>query len=138
MFWVFATLIESSVLSYELMVQALTVDEKDKFIQQSYRFGLLFGIPRSRIPNDWAAFMAYNAQMWSSEVVTVGKAGRQLKTFLMQPPHWLFSPLMSWVDVSTGLLLPPRIRRDYGMDVGILGQIEHILMHDGDGFSMHL
>ena len=73
--------------------------------------------------------MQYNARMWSSETLTVGRAGMKLKHFLFQPPSLIFMPLMHWVHTTTGFLLPPRISRQYNMLPGRFAWIVFVLTY---------
>ena len=46
--WVAATLLDSSVVAYELFVEPLSAGEKEQLYQQAKCFGQLFGIPEKR------------------------------------------------------------------------------------------
>ena len=46
--WVAATLLDSSVVAYELFIEPLSAEEKEQLYQQAKRFGQLFGIPEKR------------------------------------------------------------------------------------------
>ena len=46
--WVAATLLDSSVVAYELFVEPLSAEEKEQLYQQAKCFGQLFGIPEKR------------------------------------------------------------------------------------------
>jgi len=54
--WVAATLLDSSVVAYELFIEPLSAEEKEQFYQQAKRCGQLFGIPEQRYPGSWANF----------------------------------------------------------------------------------
>lgn len=116
--WVHATLWDSAVQAYELVVRKLSNDEKDRYYEETKRFALLFGIPRDALPPDWASFLAYNRRMWESDEVVVGDAAREIASFLFTPPEKILTPVTAFAKVLTAGLLPPRIRAGFGLKFG--------------------
>jgi uncharacterized protein (DUF2236 family) len=55
--WVFATLAESSIMMYEMMVEPLTAAEKDTYYREQVQFMLLFGVRPDAFPPTWEQFM---------------------------------------------------------------------------------
>ena len=41
----------------------LILDEREQYYAESKRIAALFGIPSAGLPQDWAAFSRYNAEM---------------------------------------------------------------------------
>lgn len=117
--WVQATLIETSVKVYELMMRPLSLWEKDAYYEESKKFGALFGIPPSAAPSDWTAFKKYVDEKFApgSEVV-VGGPAREMAHYLMQAPVPGLGLAMKWYETMTAVLLPERIREEYGFKVG--------------------
>jgi len=72
--WVHATLWDTALLSYALVLPALTQEELDLYYAESRLFATLFGIPEQRLPPDWTAFSAYIAAMAESNTLTVTDA----------------------------------------------------------------
>lgn len=64
--WVYATMIEYSVLSYELFVRRLTDQEKERHYQFVRRIAPVWGLSPAHMPADWRAFMQYYRHMVQS------------------------------------------------------------------------
>lgn len=118
LFWVHATLLDTAVLMYELVVRDLSYAEKDRYYTETRRFAQLFGIPDSVMPRDWAAFEAYNRRMWDSQQLAVGEPALQLRRFLFAAPRPTHRPLFRWVEVMTAGIMPDRLREQYELPWG--------------------
>ena len=116
--WVWATLIETSVLTYEIGVAPLSRAEKDAYCREALRFTRLFGIPDALVPADWAAFEAYFARTIASSELAVGRPAAEIARFLLASPNAPARPLMRWYRSITVGLLPPRLRGEFGMRFG--------------------
>jgi uncharacterized protein (DUF2236 family) len=113
--WVYATLLETSVMAYEIGIAELSLAEKDAFYRDMRRAGWLFGIPDEIFPADWTAFKAYCARMFASDTLAVGGPAREIAGFLLAAPRPALGPLLRWYENLTAGLLPPRIREGYGL-----------------------
>lgn len=113
--WVHATLIETAVQMYELVVRPLSYEEKNQYWQESAQFARLFGIPDSVLPSTWREFLDYYDDMVASDVISVGEPAREIGKFLFASPRTSFKPLFGWVQVMTAGLLPPRLRGEFGL-----------------------
>jgi len=118
--WVHATLVETAVQVYDLLVRPLDDAERDRYYQDSKRFAKLFGIPERITPPDWPAFLEYYRSMLDSDVIRVGGPARELARFLFAAPHTMQRPLFGWLEIMTAGLLPERLRREFGFDFGSL------------------
>jgi uncharacterized protein (DUF2236 family) len=116
--WVYATLVETSLQVYDLIVRPLDDEERERYYGESKRFARLFGISDRVLPRDWAAFTAYYAHMIESPVIQVGAPARELSTFLFRPPYRAQGPLFRWAEVMTAGLLPERLRSGFGLRWG--------------------
>jgi uncharacterized protein (DUF2236 family) len=122
--WVYATLVDTSVQVYELVIGRLSAAERDQYLAESHRFAALFGIPPSLLPGTWAAFESYVARMLASDTLAVGTPARTMGAFLMAPPsdsRWPLQPhraAMRWYATMTAALLPARFREAYGLSFG--------------------
>lgn len=117
--WVQATLIHTSVQVFELVVRPLSRWEKDAYYEDSKKFGLLFGIPEDQAPPDWPSFERYVDEMVApGSAIAVGRPAREMAHYLMQPPKPGLGPVMHWYETMTAVLLPERIRAEYGFTVG--------------------
>lgn len=114
--WVHATLVETSAMAYGLVLPPLSVEERERYWAESRLFAGLFGLKRSDLPADWAAFADYNAAMAQSDILTVSDAARELAGQIfagarrwLRPPRW-------YLALSVGML-PERLRAGFGFDV---------------------
>lgn len=55
--WVWATLIETSILFFELCVRFLSKSEKEEYYQQQKEFVRFFGVSPKSVPATWDLFM---------------------------------------------------------------------------------
>ncbi|MAA58888.1 MAG: hypothetical protein CMK79_01950 [Pseudomonadales bacterium] len=119
MIWVSATLWDTLVRMYEEYEEPLTDNEKAQFYEEIKLFNMMFGIPESAMPRDWAAFVDYNETMWYSPQLTVTENAKALKEDLFNQNSILLAfPL--WVqEVATAVNLPAPVREQYDMDYGL-------------------
>lgn len=115
--WVYATLIDSSLLAYELVLPALTQVERERYYAESRQAAALFGIPSECLPPDWAGFETYINSTLQSDRIAVTSATRQMAQRLqdgaglaMKPPFWYRS--------LTSELLPARLRNEFKFSFG--------------------
>ncbi len=120
--WVHATLWETSVQIYELIMRPLSLAEKDAYWDETKRFAALFGIPGELVPPDWRAFEEYWQRMLASNAIHVSAAGRELAVLLLRPPVWWLGPPWEWLRLMTARLLPPRLRAEFALPFGPLEQ----------------
>src|SRR5262245_53022611 len=113
--WVHATLWDTSMRMYEMLVEPVGPSDKERFYTETKLFAHLFGIPDSALPPDWSAFTAYNERMWQSEQLTVTPAARDLTALPFTPLNPLLAPATRWLGTITAATLPARLRHDYGL-----------------------
>lgn len=113
--WVYATLVETSVLVYERCVRPLSDEDKEAYYRESWRFAALFGVSPAVLPPTWADFLAYNQRMWTSDVLAVGKPAMEMRQFLFSGPQWFRRPLFRWLEIMTAGLMPPELRQAYAL-----------------------
>ena len=118
--WVHATLWETSLEIFEMVVRPLSAAEKDAYWEETKRFAALFGIPDELMPPDWPAFRRYWDGMLASDVIRVSPTARDLADFLLRAPAWWLEPAWQWLRVMTARLLPPRLRAEFGLGFGPL------------------
>ncbi|MEZ4445714.1 MAG: oxygenase MpaB family protein [Polyangiaceae bacterium] len=111
--WVYATLHDSSVLAYETVVRPLDAEERARYLRESHRFALLFGIPERLLFDRWRDFADYNARMWSWLEVT--PTARGIAEALLTPRAPALRPMFRWYRIMTAGLLPPPIREGFGL-----------------------
>lgn len=110
--WVYATLVDSALLAYELVLPRLTEPEREQYYRESQTMAALFGIPRDCLPPDWPSFQRYFTATLQSHTVGVSSGARQLAQQLqagaglvMRPPYWY--------RALTTHLLPERLRHEF-------------------------
>ena len=114
MVWVHATLWETSIKMYELVVGPLTPAEKEAYYQETRLFAYCFGIPDSALPDNWNEFLEYNETMWNSDILKVEKDAEEIADFLFkfQP---ILQPALNHYKVITSMMMPERIREEYNL-----------------------
>ena len=115
--WVHATLWDTALMTYALVLGAPARDQRERYYAESRLFAALFGIPGQRLPPDWAASSAYIAAMTESSTLTVTDAARAMAHRLLAGADtWL--PVPSGYKALTAALLPPRLRDAFALPYG--------------------
>jgi uncharacterized protein (DUF2236 family) len=118
--WVHATLWDTSIQVYELVVGELTPEVKAAYYDETKRFAWLFGIPDDILPATWNDFRRYCDGMYASPQLTVSPAAAEMGRFLLDPARTRLGPVWHWYAAVTAALLPERVRQGYGLDYGAL------------------
>jgi uncharacterized protein (DUF2236 family) len=113
--WVFATLVESSLMGFELAFGALEAADREGYYQELSRFARLFGLSRAALPATFADFEVYCARMYEGPVLSVGRPAREIAGFLLSAQGAPLAPAMRWYETLTAGMLPPRLRAEYGL-----------------------
>ena len=121
--WVFATLVDTAVKTYSLLVAPLTRDERERYYAEAKRFGMLFGLSRHTLPNTFADFQSYMRRTLESDLLCVTPFARDLGAFLLDTPAPMLKPLMSGYRMFTSGLMPHDLREAYGLPIGAAQQI---------------
>jgi len=114
LFWVAATLLDSSVVAYELFIEPLSPAEKEQFYRHARRFGQLFGIPVQRYPDSWTDFQSWWQQMLGSDTLTVTDTARGIYRGLLTGT-WFTRVLAPFNYALAAMLLPDRLVESFGM-----------------------
>jgi uncharacterized protein (DUF2236 family) len=115
--WVYATLVESAILAYEFVLPPLSPSEREQYYAESKRMAALFGIPAGALPQDWAAFARYTAEMFDSPRLCVEANSLQLGHSVMSGAGaWLHPP--HWYQALTAFWMPPRLRAAFELPFG--------------------
>jgi uncharacterized protein (DUF2236 family) len=116
MLWVHATLVEASSTVYQRFVRALSGEEQERYYQEMAVVARLFGTPDSVIPRSLAEFRDYFAAQIAGDTITVTSPAREVAAVIFEAR--LPTPMRLLVPahrLSTAGLLPPRLRREYGL-----------------------
>jgi uncharacterized protein (DUF2236 family) len=115
--WVYATLIDSSVMAYDLLLPALTSTERDQYYAESRTSAAFFGIAPDVWPGNWRGFADYMESMYLADTLAVSPVARHLaQQVLSGAGSWLRIP--PWYRALTAHLLPPRLREEFGLAYG--------------------
>ena len=115
--WVHATLTDTALAAYALVLPALTPEERERYYAESRLFAALFGIPQTSLPQDWAAFSGYMEAMVQSTTLTVTDPARAIAhRLLARTSAWL--PIPASYKALTAELLPPRLRDAFDLCYG--------------------
>ncbi len=114
--WVLASLLYALPRAYELFVGPLSAEERDQFMRDARPLGVLLGTPESIMPRNSAELDRYLEDMLAGGEIAVGETGRRLVRELLRPAWpWFARPLI-WLSALPAVgLLPPSIRRAYGL-----------------------
>jgi uncharacterized protein (DUF2236 family) len=117
--WVYATLADTALVTYDTFVQRLLPRERETFHHEFKLLGELLGISGDRFPSTVPDFDEYLEKMVSSGPVRVDERARELASQVMQPRVRLLSgPVMLPLNVITTGLLAPALREQYGLPWG--------------------
>jgi uncharacterized protein (DUF2236 family) len=113
--WVLATLVDSALLGYKVLVGRLPPDAEPRFWDEAKVFAELLGIPASRLPADVSHFHQWFEEKLRTEVA-VTPLGRELADAILHPEEPLVARWISpVVRILTVGLLPSKVREGYGL-----------------------
>jgi uncharacterized protein (DUF2236 family) len=125
--WVHATLVDSTIVAYDALVESLSADRRERFYAETRPVAPLFGIPDDLVPTDYAAFEAYlRAQTAPAGPVHPTAAAREIAWHILHPPFGPLHPALGWIPRSSSTwtfwpalsLMPEPIRAEYGLGLG--------------------
>jgi uncharacterized protein (DUF2236 family) len=111
--WVWATLVDTSLLVYELFVAALAPDAREAYYAGQRVLARLLGVPAEAVPPTLADFRAWFDGMVASDVLSVGAQGRDIADAVLDPPGGTADA--ATVRLLTAALLPPRLRAGFAL-----------------------
>lgn len=116
--WVWATLVDTSVLVYERCFSRLTAAERDRYLSEQHLFAHLCGVPEGTCPQTWHEFRDYFDAVLERDLrvtLSARAVARSIaKPKLPRPLQPALAP--NWI-LSVGLL-PPALREQYGFAWG--------------------
>ncbi len=128
--WVLATLVDTSLMSYQRFVAPLSPVERGELYQDSLVLAHALGINEETLPQDLVAFQNYMQSMIASQALTVTDQARDLAWEVLKPDvkglQFASARLLRFVTAG---LLPDRFRDSFGLTWGPRRQV---LL---DGFS---
>ena len=114
--WVHATLVESSVLVYQQLVEPLTPAERDRYCDDAAEVAVALGAFPHDVPRSWDAIRVYLERRYESGEIVVGQQALTLAASFVAPggrrlSRALLTPVLSMLAAG---LLPARVRAQYG------------------------
>jgi uncharacterized protein (DUF2236 family) len=115
--WVHATLIDSILLTYQLLVRPLAPEERDRYCAEAAVMEPLLDIPAGLLPRDATELDRYMRDMLGSGRIAITPGSRALARAVLFPPRWrLLWPAFRPVQLITIGLLPAAVRDAYGFE----------------------
>jgi uncharacterized protein (DUF2236 family) len=115
--WVHATLVETALLTHDLVLPALTGSEREQYWMEAKLYAALFGVRPADLPADWTSFTAYVEAMSRSDSLAVSPAARAIAEQIFSgSATGLRVP--GWYRALTAHLLPERLRHEFGFEFG--------------------
>ena len=117
--WVHSTLVRTALYTYEQFMPSLSGSERDAYYRDSKRLGHLLGLKPADLPANYAAFERYYAGMLSSGDLALTPTIATLADQIIHPPiSWVPRVAGDVLSIATAALLPPELRRLYGLKWG--------------------
>ena len=113
--WVHATIVDSMIVTYELLVAPLSEAECDQFCVEAAATGEALGIPPDRLPRRVADLRRYLQEKYSGGEIAVGADARALADALFSPPLGPAVHLFRITRLFTTGLLPGQLRDAYAL-----------------------
>ena len=100
MLWVLATIIESSVVAYEIFIRQMTNVEKETNYEFSRQTACVWGLSEDDLPPTWSAFLEYYHSMLNSDCLCAPP-----------PTHDIVKVMLpsTWERIHATTLLPPHL-----------------------------
>lgn len=115
--WVHATLVETALMAHDLVLPPLSHDERERYWSEARLYAALFGIPPDLLAPDWASFVAQNAAMMESDVLTVVPIARDTVQQIFSGATTRVRPPL-WYRALTAQMLSPRLRVAFDLPFG--------------------
>jgi uncharacterized protein (DUF2236 family) len=114
--WVWATLVDTSLVTYQLYVGQLAGDEIERYYEEQKLFAYACGVPVGGCPETFADFAIYFEQQ-VTETLEPTPAARHVAEIALNPLGLPQSaaPLLAVIAAPTIGLLPPTLRDDLGL-----------------------
>lgn len=131
LFWVLATLIDTTIVATEKVMGQLPLHEKKQFYEESKISAQLMGIPPEVYPPDLEGFYERYQSMIDSETLCVGTSGKEISAAIFKLPF----PLKKLLKIMAGGLLPTNISKQFGLEMTkFSGMIFNFIIAASKGF----
>jgi uncharacterized protein (DUF2236 family) len=112
LFWVYATLVDSSLCAYQTFLPPLSADEQEQFYQESKTFARLMGIEPQFMPSHLSDFRRWLDEAIAGDTLAPTAASREVATALLKGSSY-FVLLRPLNYVLAAGMLPPRLRERF-------------------------
>jgi uncharacterized protein (DUF2236 family) len=114
--WVHATLVRTALDVYQRGVGPLTIADQRRYYDEQKTLAEMFGVPRERMPDTFAAFNRYLEDTLESDRIAATAALRDVVDATLRPRLPLVArPLVEALSLTTVGLLPERLREELGL-----------------------
>ena len=115
--WVHATLIDTILLIYPMLVRPLSEAEQNQYYQESKELAHLLGLSPSAMPRTIADLRQYVHDMVYSDKLAATPEARQIARVVLFPPTpRALHPFLLFNLLFTCATLPPPVRDIYGLE----------------------
>lgn len=113
LFWVLATMIDTTLIVTEKIKGEIASEEKNQFFEESKITAQLMGIPLEDYPTNLTAFYKrYNAIL-NSKTLFIGKSGTTISKAIFKLPY----PIRRFLKLIAGGFLPPNVSTQFGLSL---------------------
>lgn len=114
--WVHATLVDTSLITYQRFVTSLSPAERNSYYADTLVLARLLGIPDEILPPTLEAFNTYMDTMLAGDSLAVTNTARRLAWGVLDPSVGFVQDACAWLlRFVTAGLLPERFRTAYGL-----------------------
>jgi uncharacterized protein (DUF2236 family) len=110
--WVYATLVDTTLLIHERFLGRLCPQDAEAYYQEARQLARLMGLPPHMMPLDLASHRRYFTA--TLDTLVVSPAAKSIAAELLRPLPGLEAPMWLARQVTAGLL-PSRLRADFGL-----------------------
>ena len=119
LFWVLATMIDTTLIATEKIQGELPVEQKRQFFEESKITAQLMGIPLKDYPTDLDAFYERYNSIINSKTLCVGKTGTEISNAIFKIPY----PIRKFLQLIAGGFLPAKIADQFGLRLNLLSKM---------------
>jgi len=114
--WVWATLVETSLVAYQRWLRPLSDDEADAYYADMCTFASFFGIPNALVPTDRAAFDAYYESVLAGDALEPTPTSMAMVRDVLWFRAWnVPAPVVRRLRVLSIGVLDPRVVERFGL-----------------------
>src|SRR3954447_15949362 len=114
--WVHATLVDTAVAAYELVMPTLSPEVRERYYADCRFLGALFGIPVEAQPGNWPAFRTWFDETIASDRLSVVSAAKTVGGEVLSGAGRI--PVPRWYLDVTASLMPERLRAAFDLRFG--------------------